>query len=353
MRSMRQACSMVSPPPCRESGLQFAGDLAGHSGPITDAHFALPEEPSLLHTSSADGTVRGWDVRSGQTVEQYAAPRAEALCCHAGGALVAAGAGDRLLFWDRRTRKAAAAFADTHAQDVTQVRFHPTRPTTVVSASDDGLVAVFDTAGGLDEDEGFRAALNIGTAPARLGWYGPGSAKLWCCSGTESLHLWEWAAACDDDAAGGSGALGEALGARGQLAAGAAAAGPAGSCLAEGVDYLIGCEYSAAGDQLYMSAGTGGGAAGVFPVLEPPRGAPAGTLAFGAPVAVLAGGHEEVVRSLLWPGAAGPLCLSGGEDARVCVWSAQGGAPGDGGGSGSECAARHPAGLHARRASPY
>ena len=28
-----------------------------------------------------------------------------------------------------------------------------------------------------------------------------------------------------------------------------------------------------------------------------------------------------MVRSVLWPGAAGPVCLSGGEDARIIAWA--------------------------------
>ena len=37
------------------------------------------------------------------------------------GHAVAAGAEGAVLFWDRRTHKPCGSFADTHAQDVTQV----------------------------------------------------------------------------------------------------------------------------------------------------------------------------------------------------------------------------------------
>ena len=53
-----------------------------------------------------------------------------------------------------------------------------------------------------DEDEGFKAALNIDNSVARLGFYGPQGSKLWVTSGTETFHLWEWAAACSDEAEG-------------------------------------------------------------------------------------------------------------------------------------------------------
>lgn len=143
--------------------------------------------------------------------------------------------------------------------------FHPVHRSILVSGSEDGLIAVFDTAPQLgegsdclvatvlqrgasagmqpvaaalgaacarrcgpqgqpltthcflpcppaplpaDEDEGFKAALNIDTSVAKLGFYGQQGERLWARSGVESLHLWEWAAACNDEAAGVRAGLG-------------------------------------------------------------------------------------------------------------------------------------------------
>ena len=49
-----------------------------------------------------------------------------------------------------------------------------------------------------------QAALNIDISVSRIGFYGSRSEKLWCLSHTETLHLWEWEAACDEEAAGRS-----------------------------------------------------------------------------------------------------------------------------------------------------
>ena len=76
-------------------------------------------------------------------------------------------------------------------------RVHSGRPALCAGPWPAGLPA--------DEDEGFKAALNIDTSVAKLGFYGPGGAKLWARSGVESLHLWEWQAACNDEATGGPG----------------------------------------------------------------------------------------------------------------------------------------------------
>jgi len=50
--------------------LSHVGDLNGHTDTITDVAFAAADNPGLVHTSSKDGTVRGWDMRAGQEVEQ-------------------------------------------------------------------------------------------------------------------------------------------------------------------------------------------------------------------------------------------------------------------------------------------
>lgn len=55
---------------CSEGGLTFAGDLVGHEGMVRELSFALPDQPHLLHSCAADGTVRGWDARVGQQVER-------------------------------------------------------------------------------------------------------------------------------------------------------------------------------------------------------------------------------------------------------------------------------------------
>lgn len=50
--------------------LTHVGDLKGHNGTISDVAFSVPDLPHLVHSCSADGTVKGWDIRSGQQVEK-------------------------------------------------------------------------------------------------------------------------------------------------------------------------------------------------------------------------------------------------------------------------------------------
>jgi WD repeat-containing protein 89 len=333
-----------------EAALRFFGELHGHEGTIRDLQGGSQNEPNLVHAACSDGRVCGWDLRSGQVVESYSSG-AETVCCSRNDAFVAAGSRDKVLLWDRRASKLAASYSDTHAQEVTQVAFHPVQVGALISGSEDGLIAVFDVSGPLDEDEGFRSALNIDTAVAKLGFYGPSGENLWCCSGTESLHLWEWAASCDDSIEGGNGPLGEARDARERLMCAIASGG------SRPADYLVQCEYDAVSDQLSIVAGTNEGFAGMFPVTAP-RQNTSSWIGLGSPRSALWGGHSDVIRSMVRLTDA--KWLSGGEDARLCLWgpvvtSTDGVAlttPAVS--SGSEGIARRGReNLNVRRASPY
>lgn len=52
------------------AGLSFVGSLNGHSDIITSVSYAMADTPHALYSSSEDGTVRGWDARTGQQAER-------------------------------------------------------------------------------------------------------------------------------------------------------------------------------------------------------------------------------------------------------------------------------------------
>jgi hypothetical protein len=254
------------------------------------------------------------------------------------------------------------------------VRFAPSAR--LITASQDGLVAVLDLSSGLNQDDGFVAALNAGTSVEEIGLYGPAAERLWVRTGTESLQLWEWANAAAPDAAGGDVAfLDLTWEARGAAAAAAAAGGGAAAAAFGEVDYLAGAHWDAASGRLLMVAGTNAGAVAFFPLDE--AAALSGALqgrppvaAIGAPPVALAGGHDAVVRSVRCftpseaAGGGGLLCATGGEDGKLALWTLAPAAPGAAGsgqpqpaasdrsdGSASSGPARHRAG--GRRAAPY
>ncbi len=96
--------------------------------------------------------------------------------------------------------------------EVTQVKFNGSN---IITSSTDGLVAVHDMSHGVvDEDDNFTAALNVGTSIEEMGLYGPENERLWIRTGTESLHLWDWRIATQNELEGGHRAFCDLLEAR-------------------------------------------------------------------------------------------------------------------------------------------
>eukprot|EP00878_Enallax_costatus_P031670 GHUV01034647.1.p1 GENE.GHUV01034647.1~~GHUV01034647.1.p1 ORF type:complete len:182 (-),score=64.40 GHUV01034647.1:340-885(-) len=112
-----------------------------------------------------------------------------------------------------------------------QVLIH-TGSSKLITASQDGLVAVHDISSGLNQDDGFIAALNVGTSVEQLGLYGSEQQHMWCRTGTETVQIWDWLAATIEDAQGGDVAVADLAEAR-QMAVAAAAGTSAASLFAE------------------------------------------------------------------------------------------------------------------------
>ena len=53
----------------RGPALEAAGKCVGHKGPVTGLLIS-PDAPDLLLSASGDGTVRAWDLRSRQQIQQ-------------------------------------------------------------------------------------------------------------------------------------------------------------------------------------------------------------------------------------------------------------------------------------------
>lgn len=75
-----------------------------------------------------------------------------------------------LLFFDIRQRKTSFTFSDSHKDDITDLKFHPTLPNLLASGSTDGLINVFDVMNS-DEDDALLYCLNTESSVQTLNWH--------------------------------------------------------------------------------------------------------------------------------------------------------------------------------------
>ncbi|KAH8416097.1 hypothetical protein KR222_008117, partial [Zaprionus bogoriensis] len=75
-----------------------------------------------------------------------------------------------MLFFDVRERKQLGVYHDSHEDDVTTLRFHPSNPDLLCSGGTDGLINVFDIRQS-DEDEALLNTINTESSVHRLSWH--------------------------------------------------------------------------------------------------------------------------------------------------------------------------------------
>lgn len=252
-----------------------------------------------------------WDIRVNNKNACTAVIKQEdeALSCAlgAGTGLLAVGVGNVVVFFDSRKAGAGAAegggglgrYADVHNDLVTKVVFHPNRRATLASASEDGLVCLYDTGVG-QADEALVCILNAEGPVRDLTFFGAEGDGLALLTGSEGTSVWHWPSAAralnieDLRQVAPVGGEGEGGGGRGGL-------------------FSVQYHYDQDGDRLLLALSD---VEGQLTVLEV---APGGGM---HPVMQLQQGHTALVRVVdLWEGT----WVTGGEDARLCLWGWEGG----------------------------
>lgn len=98
-----------------------------------------------------------------------------------------------LLFFDIRQRSTLGAYLDSHQDDLTQVKFHPTKHNIVASGSTDGLINVFDISEST-EDDALQYCLNTESSVQALNWHptdDPEKNRISCITHTNDFHLYD------------------------------------------------------------------------------------------------------------------------------------------------------------------
>ncbi|KAI0396503.1 WD40 repeat-like protein [Xylariaceae sp. FL0594] len=138
-------------------------DLVTHHGNITCARVFDPAN-MVVCTAGENGSISMWDLR--QDVRQAEVVRFTtennvpvlSVACSNPGFSIAAGTELQnhqasIIIWDVRSPAASKLhYKEVHSDDVTELNFHPSDPTILLSGSTDGLVNICDTKI-TDEDE--------------------------------------------------------------------------------------------------------------------------------------------------------------------------------------------------------
>jgi WD40 repeat protein len=267
--------------------------------------------PNFFATSATDGSIVLYDVRQQPEAFKMKLPRneEEALSLSLGfdGNITAIGSNKgKIHFCDmRNTRSMLGTYNNCHTAEVTRVRFQTiasfggclTSTPTLISASEDGLVCIFDTTQSCEESS-LQNVLSVQSPIREVGFFGPQSETIYCLTGDETLKLYNKNnSTCHKD-------FGPHL--RSYLSQQMQTYLGNSMCP---IEYLVDTYWDATHHELLLLAGSANGDAGVFRVGEQDI----------SLVNHLNGGHRGVVRG--WTSLSSNIFVTAGEDARVCEWN--------------------------------
>ena len=214
------------------------------------------------------------------------------------GSLVAIGSESAVLVWDIRASTQSCLRWEVHTEPITSVRFQPGSATTLLSGSQDGLICAFDCSQ-KDEDAAIATILNTESPIASVDFFGPcPSAQVYVQSSNETFTVWDLQK--------------NSCLARFDSIIRQVSDGDDESPMADGIDYILGCACDDISSRLYLVAGEHSGSLHILAV-ESNELVVMSTLQGGT-----TSGHAADVRCFDWTS---DCLITGGEDARLCVWS--------------------------------
>ncbi|XP_023421853.2 WD repeat-containing protein 89 [Cavia porcellus] len=289
--------------------LNVLREISGRPGLLNGIRFA--NSCDSIYSASTDGTVKCWDARLAgekpvQLFKGYPSNVFLSFDINCNDHVICAGTekvdDDALLvFWDARinsealstTRDPLGAYSETHSDDITQVRFHPSDPNMVVTGSTDGLVNVFDISAD-DEERALITTCNSTSSVSCVGWSGRDYKQIYCMTYGEGFCWWDLNHLDTEEPITRLNIqdVREIINVK------------------EGsLDYLIGGLYHEKIDKLFIIGGAHTGRIHLMTCT------PSGL----TPVTSLGRGHAATVRSFCWD-VQGNALLTGGEDARLVLW---------------------------------
>ncbi|KAG1050917.1 hypothetical protein G6F43_006845 [Rhizopus delemar] len=278
------------------STLQLAQTIPAHENKISQIKL---KSDQYLFSASEDCTLKRWDLRAGSVPVQcfkYQKPiTAFDVNCNdtmaiAGTELTFDDHAANLAFFDTRQTSLLHAFNESHGDDITEIKSHPTLAAQFISSSTDGLINNYDVTE-FDEEEALISVVNSGSSVSKAGYFGPEAEYLYCMTHIEtfSLHTLEGDLICDY--------------------------GDIRNIGLTQVDYAVDCSYDPISSRFYLITGSNTGTVDFFHVNI-------GQLQHCQQLSVGDLGHSDVVRSLFWNHPTQSI-LTGGEDGKLCAWQGQ------------------------------
>lgn len=180
-----------------DTELRSHGLVPCHTDRITSTVFST-QNNDCFYTSSADGTAKCWDIRSGTSPTGMLRFDTDvfALAVNQADNLIVLGVENNIIFFDKRmlsgstsSQSRLGTYADVHSDEITQLSFHPSHPNILGSSGEDGLICLYDV-GSAAASEAALSIMNTDCAVNKFGFFGPNGEGLYSISSIETLSIW-------------------------------------------------------------------------------------------------------------------------------------------------------------------
>ncbi|KAI5631417.1 hypothetical protein NE865_15868 [Phthorimaea operculella] len=175
--------------------------LSGHQKTISEVVFS-PKEDHLLYSCGHDGLIKLWDTRSkGSCVQEYKCEEEadnlvkpfDCMDVSCNGRVLCAGTQQvqdevYLVFWDQRMTTPLGGYWNSHTDDISQVKFHPTKTETLATGALDSLINVYNILEPT-EDDALLYSLNIENSVDKLNWLD--GQRIACVTQSSDLQIWD------------------------------------------------------------------------------------------------------------------------------------------------------------------
>lgn len=175
-------------------------ELKNPTGNVCGVRF-LDETSNNLLVGNSNCDITLYDLRTGKAEQSYEDPeKKNTITCfdlNANGRVICSGTEQLmnevlLQFFDVRQKTIMGGYFDSHQDDITDIKFHPTNPDLLSTGSSDGLINLFDISAS-SEDDALTTTVNTESSVHKLNWHKNVYEKdiISCITHTNDLKTYE------------------------------------------------------------------------------------------------------------------------------------------------------------------